>query len=115
MKRVASLGRWLLALFNAPPRASMTLLQKVGRVFLVTLSLFTFSVFSGLVIALGLFLVQRIESGQVGDYPMARMLAILLDSLLVNVICVFILLQIKRLDETLIPPPDSPKAARPPE
>jgi hypothetical protein len=110
MNLVASLGRWLLALFNAPPRASMTFLQKVGRIFLVTVALFTFSVFSGLVIALGLFLVQRIETGEVGNYPMAKVLAILLDSVLVNVVCVFILLQIKRLDETLIPPLEGPKA-----
>jgi hypothetical protein len=113
MKRVASLGRWLLALFNAPPRASMTLLQKVGRIFLVTLSLFTFSVFSGLVLALALFLFERIASGKIGDYPMAKVLAILLDSVLVNVVCVFILLQIKRLDETLIPPADSAGGPKP--
>ena len=84
----------------------MSFLQKVGRVFLVTGTLVTFSVFSALIVALGLFLFQRLESGQGGVYPLAKILAILLDSLLVNVVCVFILLQIKRLDETLIPPPD---------
>jgi hypothetical protein len=112
MKLVASLGSWLLALFNAPPRASMTFLQKFGRIFLVTIALFTFSVFSGLVLALALFLVQRIESGRIGDYPMAKVLAILLDSVLVNVVCVFILLQIKRLDETLIPPANGAAAPK---
>ena len=113
MKLVASLGSWLLALFNAPPRASMTFVQKIGRVFLVTGALFTFSIFSALIFALMIFLFQRMASGQAGDYPLVKILAILLDSLLVNVVCVFILLQIKRLDETLIPPHESavgPKA-----
>ena len=111
MKLVASLGHWLLALFNAPPRASMTFAQKVGRVFLVTGALFTFSIFSALFLALAVFLFQRMETGQAGGYPLVKILAILLDSALVNVVCVFILLQIKRLDETLIPPSDN--AARP--
>jgi hypothetical protein len=104
MKLVASIGHWLLALFNAPPRARMTFSQKVGRVFLVTGALFTFSIFSALFFALAIFLFQRMESGQTGGYPLIKILAILLDSLLVNVVCIFILLQIKRLDETLIPP-----------
>src|ERR1700678_2107649 len=113
MKLVASIGNWLLALFNPPPRASMTFVQKAGRVFLVTGALFTFSVFSALFFALAIFLFQRMESGQVDSYPLIKILAILLDSLLVNVVCIFILLQIKRLDETLIPPQENaagPKA-----
>jgi hypothetical protein len=108
MKLVASIGNWLLALFNAPPRASMTFVQKVGRVFLVTGALFTFSIFSALFVALGIFLLDRLELGQTGGYPLVKILAILLDSVLVNAVCVFILLQIKRLDETLIPPQDQP-------
>jgi hypothetical protein len=108
MKLVTSIGNWLLALFNAPPRASMTFLQKVSRVFLVTGALFTFSIFSALFLAMGIFLLDRLKSGQDGGYPLIKILAILLDSALVNAVCIFILLQIKRLDETLIPPQDNP-------
>jgi hypothetical protein len=108
MKLVASLGRWLLALFNAPPRASMTFVQKIGRVFLVTGALFTFSIFSALFFAMAIFLLERLRSGQFGDYPLFKTLAILLDSLVVDGACVFILLQIKKFDETLIPPRDQP-------
>jgi hypothetical protein len=110
MKLVASMGNWLLELFNPPPRDAMTFAQKVSRVFLVTGALVTFSIFSALFLAMGIFLLERLKSGQAGGYPLIKILAILLDSALVNAVCIFVLLQIKRLDETLIPPPPGPAA-----
>jgi hypothetical protein len=110
MKVLTPLGQWLLGLFNAPPRASLTVAQKIGRIFLVTGALVTFSIIVALLAAVTLFLVQRVEFHRPDGYPLAKILAVLLDSLLVNVVCVFVLLQIKRLDETLIPPPGPGKS-----
>ncbi len=112
MKFLASLGRWMMALFNPPPRDSLRFYQKIGRVFLVTGALVTFSIISALIVAIGLFLFDRIRTGLAGDYPLVKVVAILLDSILVNVICVFVLLQIKRIDETLIPPADDAEAKK---
>jgi hypothetical protein len=112
MKLLFSLGHWFVALFNPPPRDSLSFAQKTGRVVLVTVVLVTCSLISALAVAVSLFLIQRVEAGRVGSIPLIKVLAILLDSVLVNVVCVFVLLQIKRLDESLIPRGPSPKAPK---
>jgi hypothetical protein len=103
MKALLSLAKWFLALFNPPPRDSLSFAQKIGRVFLMTLALFGLCLVSALATAVTLFVVQRIEAGRVGAVPLVKALAILFDSMVLNVVCVFALLQIKRLDENLIP------------
>ena len=53
--------------------------------------------------AVALFIFERLAAGQASSLVLLKIIAVLLDSLIVNAVCLFILLQVKRLDETLIP------------
>jgi uncharacterized membrane protein YidH (DUF202 family) len=105
LRRFPALGAWLFDLFNAPPLESLTHLQKIGRVFLLTATLIIGSILVAMVGALGLFLVER--GSRLFDGPgVFNGLVILSTGIAVNVACVWILLQIKRADNSLVPPPD---------
>jgi hypothetical protein len=103
MSRLFSIGPWLMELFNPPPRESMTLLQKGGRVMLVTVTLVTLCIFSSLVLALGFFVVQRSHEVLVGIPQLMNVLTILFVSIGMNILCVKVLFTIRRLDRRLIP------------
>jgi uncharacterized membrane protein YidH (DUF202 family) len=95
---------WLLNLFNAPPRDSMTWMQKLGRVFLVSATLVIGSILAAMIGALGLFVMER--GRELGSMPeLANGVGIILVGVCVNVACVLVLLQIKRADHKLMGPP----------
>jgi hypothetical protein len=108
MKRVLSIGPWLMELINPPPREALSVLQKVWRVALVTVTIVTLCIITALAGALGCFAWQRSREFFEGVPQVREDLAILLTSVLVNVACVFTLLQIKKLDRKLIPAPRDP-------
>jgi uncharacterized membrane protein YidH (DUF202 family) len=104
-QRFPALGAWLFDLFNAPPLESLTHLQKIGRVFLLTATLIIGSILVAMVGALGLFLVE--QGSRLFEGPgVLNGLVILSTGIAVNVACVWVLLQIKRADNSLVPPPD---------
>ena len=77
--------------------------QKVGRVILLTATLVVGSVLVAMLGALGLFLVE--QGRQMGNVPeFYNGVAIILAGVAVNIGCVFILVQIKRADNRLVPP-----------
>jgi hypothetical protein len=102
-----SILAWLIHLFNPPPLISMTRWQKVGRVFLLTATLLTISLLSTMVIAAVIFLFQRMPrlvlTLLASDFSVVeKMIAIILLSVCVNTVCVFVLLQIRRMDRGLM-------------
>jgi hypothetical protein len=103
MKRVFSIGPWLMELINPPPRASLNLPQKGWRVILVTVTLVTLCVIAALVMSLGFFAWQRSREFLAGAPQFRNGLTILIASVLVNVACIVTLFQIKKLDRKLIP------------
>jgi ABC-type anion transport system duplicated permease subunit len=92
-----------MELFNPPPRRSLTLLQKVGRVLLVTVTLVTLCIISSLVLALAVFVLQRSHEVLIGVPQLINVLTILAVSIGVNIVCVRMLFEIRRLDRRLIP------------
>jgi uncharacterized membrane protein YidH (DUF202 family) len=112
MKRIFSIGPWLMDLFNPPLRESLSLGQKIWRVMLVTVTLMTLCIISALLVSLGFFAWQRSREFLEGAPQIRNGLTILLASVLVNVACIFALLQVKKLDQKFIPPPP-PNSSRP--
>ncbi len=91
-------------LFNPPPLASMSVMQKTGRVLVLSGTLVVASILAAMLGALTLFLVER--GRELGERPnFYSGLGILLAGLAVNFGCVFVLLQIKKADTHLVPPP----------
>jgi hypothetical protein len=112
MKRIFSIGPWLVDLINPPPRDTLSLAQKGWRVLLVTVTLITLCVIVALLLSLGFFAWQRSREFLEGVPQVRNAITILVASILVNVACIFTLLQIKKLDRKLIPQP--PVGAPPP-
>ncbi len=107
MSKPFSIFPWLLGLFDSPPLDTLTQVQKVGRVFLVTVSLVVVCILTAMLLALGIFLIERshlIFTALMEDNfsVVARMTGILALSVGVNVFCVFILFQVRRLDRNLM-------------
>jgi len=99
-----ALAGWLIHLFNPPPLNSMTTVQKTGRVLLFSGTLVIASIVFAMVGAVGLYLVER--GRELGDVPeFYHGLVIVLVGIAVNISCVFVLLQIKKADTQLVPPP----------
>jgi hypothetical protein len=113
MKRVLAIGPWLMELINPPPRETLSVVQKIWRVLLVTVTIVTLCIIAALAGALLCVAWQRSREFFEGAPEVRSDLAILLASALVNVACVFTLLQIKKLDRKLIPPPRDPAVAPP--
>jgi ABC-type anion transport system duplicated permease subunit len=103
MKFVFSIGPWLMELFNPPPRDSLTIVQKIGRVFLVLATLVTICIISALLISLGLLVLQRSREALLGVPQLLNILVILAVSAVVNIVCIRTLFEIRRLDRLLIP------------
>jgi hypothetical protein len=98
-----------MELFNPPPRRSLTLPQKLGRVLLVTITLVTICIISSLVLALAVFVLQRSHEVLIGIPQLINVLTILAVSIGVNIVCVRMLFEIRRLDRRLIPDGSDPK------
>ena len=100
-----SILTWPINLFNPPALSSMNGMQKVGRIFLVTVTLVVSCILAAMLGALGIFIVERGRymisnaSELVGD------LGIIFVSICVNILCVIVLLQIRKADRKLIPTP----------
>jgi predicted Co/Zn/Cd cation transporter (cation efflux family) len=103
MKRLLSIGPWLVELINPPPRDSLSVLQKVGRVVLVTVTLVTLCVIGALLVSLVFFAWQRSREALLGIPQLVNVLKILAASIVVNGVCIMMLFKIKRLDRKLIP------------
>ena len=90
-------------LFNPPPLASLSAMQKTGRVLILSGTLVVASILAAMLGALTLFLIER--GRELGERPnFYSGLGILLVGLAVNFGCVFVLLQIKKADNRLVPP-----------
>jgi hypothetical protein len=105
MRRLFSIGPWLMDLINPPPRSSLSLLQKGCRVLLVTVTLITLCVIFALLASLGCFAWQRSREALLGIPQFRNTVTILIASVAVNAACIMVLLQIKRIDRKLIPKP----------
>ena len=104
-----SLADWLMELFNPPPLGSMNVTQKTGRVLLFSGTLVIASIVFAMVGAVGLYLLER--GRELRDVPQFyHGLLIVLIGIAVNVACVFVLLQIKKADTKLVPPPEKKQA-----
>jgi hypothetical protein len=102
----ASILKWLLNLFDPPPLKSMTIGQKVGRVLLLSGTLVIGSILVAMLGALGLYLIER--GKEMRDTPeFYKGIIIILTAIVVNTFCVLILVQLKRVDHKLIPPPSA--------
>ncbi len=83
----------------------MTQTQKFVRSGLVTITLVVACILFAMIGALLIFLVQR-GSQMIMDTPrLIDGLVVILAGICVNALCVYVLLQIKRTDHKLIPPP----------
>ncbi len=82
----------------------MTLAQKAGRVFLLSITLIIASILLSMIGAVGLYLMER--GHELGDAPeFWRGVLIILVGVAVNSTCIFVLIQIKNADTKLLPPP----------
>jgi hypothetical protein len=99
---------WLVNLFDPPPLATMSRAQKIGRIFLVTTTLVISCILTAMLVTLGIFVIERARD-LLGSIPkLLDDLGIILVSMIVNAICVIVLLEIKKADGKLIPPPPIP-------
>ena len=81
----------------------MTLTQKAGRILLFTAALVIGSILFAMAGAVGLYVMER--GRELRDTPQFyHGLVIVLLGIAVNVGCIFVLLQIKKADTTLVPP-----------
>lgn len=83
----------------------MTAVQKTGRVLLFSGTLVVASILFAMAGAVGLYIMER--SRELRDVPQFyHGLVIVLVGIAVNLGCVFVLLQIKKADTKLVPPPE---------
>jgi hypothetical protein len=102
--RFIAILAWLLNLFDPPPLNSMTFAQKAGRVILLTATLVIGSILVAMLGALGLFMMEK--GHEIGSTPeFLKGVCIIAAGISVNAICVIILVQLKRADNKLVPPP----------
>jgi hypothetical protein len=98
-----SLVVWIMELFNPPPLESMNLVQRAGRVVILTISLVIGSILFAMAGAVGLYIMER--GRELRDTPQFyHGLIIVLVGVAVNICCVFVLLQVKKADTKLLPP-----------
>jgi uncharacterized membrane protein YidH (DUF202 family) len=98
VKALFTLVVWLVHLFDPPPLASLSVTQKIGRALFVSLSLMTICISTALVGAAGLYGFQRGDE-IVSTFPnLLNGLAIVSTGIVVNVLCVMVLLEIRKLD-----------------
>ena len=103
INRSVAVLAWLINLFNPPPFALMSRTQKVGRAFLVTLTLVVGCILAAMLGAVGIFVVQR-GSGMLGSHAeLLGGLEIIFAGTCVNAICVTVLLQIRKAERKLMP------------
>ena len=89
-------------LFNPPPLAQMNRMQKIGRVFLVTVTLLVNCILLAMAGALAIFLAEH-GSEMFGNIPnLMAGLEIIFTSILVNAVCIVVLLKIRKADRKLI-------------
>lgn len=85
----------------------MSRAQKIGRIFLVGLTLVVGSILAAMLVALGIFVIQR-GYAVLGSVPeLWNGLEIILVGICVNAVCVAMLLQIKRADRKLMIAPST--------
>jgi hypothetical protein len=106
MRRLYSIGPWLMELINPPPRDTLSVVQKGGRVLLVTITLITLCIIGALVVSLVFFTWQRSRDVLRGIPQLMNVLMILSASIIINAACIVTLFQIKRIDRKLIPKSD---------
>ena len=106
-KHSFSILSWLIYLFNPPPRAEMTRVQKIGRVFLLTGTLVIVCLITAMLGAVGIFLVQQGHDMATSMRDLLHDIGIIFVCMLINAFCVIVLLEIKKADHKLIQPPES--------
>jgi hypothetical protein len=90
-------------LFNPPPLESMSIAQKTGRVFFLSISLVIACIVFAMLGAIGLYVME--QGRELGNTPQFyNGCVIILLGVAVNAACVFVLLQIKKADTKLVPP-----------
>jgi hypothetical protein len=95
--------QWLLNLFDPPPRKSMSLAQKTGRILVLSGTLVVGSILVAMIGAVGLYLMER--GRELGSAPeFLKGVSIIVAGIVVNTICVLVLVQFKHADHKLIPP-----------
>jgi len=100
---------WLINIFNPPPLASMTRTQKLNRSLLITLALVVNCVLLAMLVALGVYLLERGRQILSTAADEVNALAIIFVSIGVNMLCVIVLFQIKKADQKLLEkPPETP-------
>ena len=88
-------------MFDAPPLDSMTLGQKIGRIFYLSLTLLVICILAAMTFASLLFVLEQggLKSSDVPRFLTG--LGIVLTGFSVNAICVAVLLKIRTLDSKL--------------
>jgi len=104
INRSVAILAWLIHLFNPPPFASMNRTQKVGRAFLVTLTVLVGCILTAMLGAVGIFVIQRGRDMLGSNAGLLAGLEIIFAGACVNAICVAVLLQIRKAEQKLIPP-----------
>jgi hypothetical protein len=97
-----SILAWLLDLFNAPPRDAMSHRQKAGRILFVSGTLVVVCIFAAMAVAVGIFMVERINLvfDRIPEFWNA--VTIVFVGVAVNVLCLFLLFLVKKLDRNLM-------------
>lgn len=102
LRHSISILAWLLDLFNAPSRASMSLRQKAGRILSITGTIVVLCILAAMAGEVGIYVVQRVNHAFDNIPDLWNTAAILIGGLVVNALCVFILFQVKKFDRNLM-------------
>jgi len=98
VKRFLAVAHWLIHLFEPPPLASMSLGQKIGRIFNVCLALLVICILTAITAAAFIFGVQQtcLIMGKASESLLG--LEIIALGLSVNAICFYAVLRVRKLD-----------------
>jgi Kef-type K+ transport system membrane component KefB len=101
-QRILTVLGWGLHMFDPPPLQSMNRTQKVGRIFLVTITILVTCILTAMGAAVVLYLFERGRQ-MLGSVPeLAAGLEIILAGAAVNAICVIMLFEIRKIDRKLM-------------
>jgi hypothetical protein len=103
VRRPLSFAYRLVQLFNPPPLSSLSLPQKFGRIVGVSFTLFALCILAALALASGIFIIDRAYTNLSTSTELLKGLEIVVTGLGVNVVCVAVLLEVRKADLRLHP------------
>ncbi len=102
-----SIIAWLISLFDPPPKAAMTQMQKLKHIFAFVTTLLVISVLSSLLAASGIYILEHVYRWSQGYKEWFGDIGIIFIGMTINTLCVLIILEFRKPNRKQAAQPES--------